>query len=76
MFYASQFFPPVQFLSFLFYSVMRKVGVEMLLYGELYIIRTFFMMTGSPGNITRMSPMFKVIKEENISIGKAAEMAG
>ncbi|XP_057797883.1 protein TRAUCO-like [Salvia miltiorrhiza] len=31
---------------------------------------------GSPWNITRMSPMFKVIKEENSNIAKAAEMAG
>ncbi|KAL1539951.1 protein TRAUCO-like [Salvia divinorum] len=31
---------------------------------------------GSPRNITRMSPMFKVIKEENSNIGEAAEMAG
>ncbi|KAK6164117.1 hypothetical protein DH2020_000981 [Rehmannia glutinosa] len=31
---------------------------------------------GSPWNITRMSPMFKVIKEENSKIMKAAEMVG
>lgn len=33
-------------------------------------------MTGSPWNITRMCPMFKVIKEENSKIAKAAEMVG
>lgn len=48
----------------------------MLLYGELYVIKTFFVITGSPWNITRMSPMFKVIKEENNRIAKAAEMVG
>ncbi|KAL1547451.1 protein TRAUCO [Salvia divinorum] len=31
---------------------------------------------GSPWNITRMSPMFKGIKEENSNIAEAAEMAG
>lgn len=56
------------------YCVKSKGGVGML--GEPYMIKTFFVITGSPRNITRMSPMFKVIKEENSNIDEAAEMSG